>query len=109
MDKETIISRLYKIIGQRINSESKESYVKLLHNQGIDKIAEKIGEESIETIIAILKKDKKNIIHESADLIFMLLIAWAEKGIRPDEVFEELIRREGVSGIKEKENRLSDI
>jgi len=105
IDKEKVISRLYNVINERIKSNNKDSYVNSLHRAGINKISEKIGEEAAETIVAILTKEKKDIIHESADLLFMLLIALAEKEIEPDEIFDELIRREGISGIKEKENR----
>ena len=105
INKEKILIRLFDVINERINSGSNKSYVKSLHKAGINKITEKLGEEAVETIIAILNKEKKDIIHESADLIFMLLIALAEKGINPEDVFDELIRREGISGIKEKETR----
>lgn len=104
-NKEKILSNLYDVIQERINNNANNSYVNNLHKCGIQKIAEKIGEEAVETIVAILSKDKKEIIHESADLLFMLLIALAEKDINPNEIFDELARREGVSGIKEKENR----
>ena len=103
--KEKIVFNLFDVINERINNKSNDSYVNNLHKAGINRIAEKIGEEAVETIVAILSKEKKEIIYESADLIFMLLIAWAEKGIHPNEIFDELIRREGISGIKEKENR----
>ena len=105
IDKEKILLKLYDVINDRINTNSNNSYVNSLHKEGIGKISEKIGEEAVETIVAILTKEKKEIIYESADLLFMLLIAWSEKDIHPNEVFEELIRREGVSGIKEKESR----
>ena len=105
IEKEKVISRLYSVIKERIKNNTKNSYVNSLHEAGINKISEKIGEEAVETIIAILTKEKKDIIHESADLLFMLLIALAEKGIEPNEVFDELIRREDVSGIIEKESR----
>ena len=104
-NKEKILSNLYDVIQERINNNANNSYVNNLHKSGIQKIAEKIGEEAVETIVAILSKDKKDIIHESADLLFMLLIALGEKDIELNEIFDELHRREGVSGIKEKENR----
>ena len=104
-EKEKVILRLYSVIKDRIQNNAENSYVNSLHKAGINKISEKLGEEAVETIIAILAKQKKDIVHESADLLFMLLIALAEKDIDPNEIFDELIRREGVSGIKEKENR----
>ena len=104
-EKEKVILRLYSVIKDRIKNNAENSYVNSLHKAGINKISEKLGEEAVETIVAILAKQKKDIVHESADLLFMLLIALAEKDIDPNEIFDELIRREGVSGIKEKENR----
>ena len=104
-EKEKVILRLYSVIKDRIQNNAENSYVNSLHKAGINKISEKLGEEAVETIIAILAKQKQDIVHESADLLFMLLIALAEKDIDPNEIFDELIRREGVSGIKEKENR----
>ena len=104
-EKEKVILRLYSVIKDRIQNNAENSYVNSLHKAGINKISEKLGEEAVETIIAILAKQKKDIVHESADLLFMLLIALAEKGINPNEIFDELIKREGVSGIKEKESR----
>ncbi|PPR79729.1 MAG: Phosphoribosyl-ATP pyrophosphatase [Alphaproteobacteria bacterium MarineAlpha2_Bin1] len=104
-NREKILLNLYDVIKERIINNANDSYVNSLHKSGINKISEKIGEEAVETIVAIISKEKKDIIHESADLMFMLLIAWAEKGIHPNEIYDELIRREGISGIKEKENR----
>ena len=104
-EKEKVILRLYSVIKDRIQNNAENSYVNSLHKAGINKISEKLGEEAVETIVAILAKQKKDIVHESADLLFMLLIALAEKDIDHNEIFDELIRREGVSGIKEKENR----
>ena len=77
-EKEKVILRLYSVIKDRIKNNAENSYVNSLHKAGINKISEKLGEEAVETIIAILAKQKKDIVHESADLLFMLLIALAE-------------------------------
>ena len=63
-------------------------------------------EESIETIIAAIGKDKKEIIHESTDLLFFLLVMWSESGIIPEDIYDELAKREGVSGLIEKKGRI---
>lgn len=68
-------------------------------------IARKVGEEAVETITAALTQEHNHIVAESADLLYHLLVLWAEKGISPEEVWEELTRREGTSGIEEKASR----
>lgn len=96
---ETIIERTKK-------STPEDSYVVNLLSQGIEECARKLGEESIETVIASLQKDNKNeTIKESADLLFHLLVLWKAKGISPNVVMKELKRRENVSGFEEKKNR----
>ena len=76
-----------------------------LFAQGPEKIAQKVGEEAVETIIAALGKDRDALTRESADLLFHLMILWAAKGLRPDDICAELARREGTSGIAEKNSR----
>ena len=68
-------------------------------------IARKVGEEAVETITAALTQEHNQIVAESADLLYHLLVLWAEKGISPEEVWEELTRREGTTGIEEKASR----
>jgi len=101
----TILSRLYSTILQRKNADSSTSYVASLFAQGNKKIAQKVGEEATETIIAATAGSKQEIIYESSDLIFHLLILWAKHNISPDDIAEELTRREGISGIEEKSSR----
>ena len=83
-----------------------DSYVAYLLSQGIEECAKKLGEESIETIIASLKtEDKTKMVHESADLLFHLLVLWKAQGIHPSLVMDELKNRENISGLEEKKNR----
>ena len=102
-----ILQRLYTAIDSRKGSSPDDSYSAALLCAGMEKVAQKLGEEAIETIIAITKGEPKEIIHESADLIFHLLVAWAANDIRPEEVWAELSNREGTSGIVEKASRKS--
>ncbi len=69
------------------------------------KIAQKLGEEAVETVIAATMGDNQQIIDESADLLYHLLVIWAASGITPDDVWAELAAREGISGIAEKASR----
>jgi phosphoribosyl-ATP pyrophosphohydrolase len=102
---EHFIDRLFAIIESRKGGDPDKSYVAKLHGKGLNKIAEKLGEEAIETIVAAVAKDKAETVAESADLLFHLMVLWSAKGITPEEVFAELARREGVSGIDEKKGR----
>ena len=102
---EHFIDRLFATIESRKGGDPDKSYVAKLHGRGLNKIAEKLGEEAIETIVAAVAKDKAETVAESADLLFHLMVLWSAKGIAPDEVFAELARREGVSGIDEKKGR----
>ena len=76
-----------------------------LFDKGTEKIAQKIGEEATETIIEAIKKDKEKLAQESADLLFHLMILWSDAGLKPDDVFDVLQKREGLSGLEEKKNR----
>jgi phosphoribosyl-ATP pyrophosphohydrolase len=102
---EHLIDRLYATIDARKDADPDKSYVAKLHGRGLNKIAEKLGEEAVETIVAAVAKDKAETVAESADLLFHMMVLWSAKGITPDEVFAELARREGVSGIDEKKSR----
>lgn len=102
-----IFQRLYTVIESRKGSNPDASYSAALLCAGMEKVAQKFGEEAIETVIAITKGEPKEIIHESADLIFHLLVAWAANNIQPEEVWAELSAREGTSGITEKALRNS--
>ncbi len=99
------IERVFAVIESRRGADSKESYVAKQFARGRAKIAQKIGEEASETVIAAIQDDKREIIAESTDLLFHLLMLWADAGIKPADVYAELARREGLSGITEKKQR----
>ena len=104
-DKSEILERLYSTIESRKDGDPDSSYTARLLSQGMPEIARKVGEEAVETITAALTQEHNYIVAESADLLYHLLVLWAEKGISPEEVWEELTRREGTSGIEEKASR----
>ena len=70
-------------------------------------LAKKIGEESIEVILEYLDNNKNKIINESADLLYHLCVMWISADIKPVDVWDELHRRKGISGLEEKKRRLS--
>ncbi len=92
---------------RRKSAESADSYVASLYNRGTDTILQKVGEEAIETIIAVKSGVKADIISETADLWFHTLVMLAEQGLGPDDVLSELERRFGTSGHEEKASRNS--
>ena len=99
---------LEKTIRQRRTADPAQSYVAKLTARGRGKIAQKVGEEAVETVIAAIASDREGAIGESADLLFHLLVLLADMDVPLDAVFDELDRREGVSGIAEKAARQPD-
>lgn len=99
------LARLQQTIEARRDADPATSYVARLFRKGRGKIAQKVGEEAVETVIAALSADDAALIGESADLIFHLAVLLADRGVSLDDVLAELDRREGVSGIAEKAAR----
>ncbi|MBT5108049.1 MAG: phosphoribosyl-ATP diphosphatase [Rhodospirillaceae bacterium] len=102
------LDRLFAVIAARKGADPKSSYTAKLFAKGAPKIAQKLGEEAVETVIAALSEDRAAVTSESADLLYHLLVLWAERGVTPDAVWAELARREGVSGLTEKASRKED-
>ena len=96
-----VLERVFAVIEERRNADPKESYVAKMFAKGGKKLAEKVGEEAVETVVAAVDKDPGQVIHESADLLFALMVLWAQMEVRPEQVFAELARREGTSGLAE--------
>ena len=99
------LDELYETIASRKGSDPKESYTAELFEEGLGKMAAKIGEEAAEVIVAALRETPEHVISESADLLYHLMVLWAEQGITPEDVMEELKNRAGTSGIEEKQSR----
>lgn len=99
------LSRLEVTIAARRDADPETSYVAKLNARGVGKIAQKLGEEATETVIAALTQDREELIGEAADLMFHLLVLLGAKGVPLADVLAELDRREGLSGIAEKASR----
>lgn len=102
---EHTLARLFATIEARKGADPTSSYTAKLFGKGKAKIAQKLGEEATETVIAAMQGDKAEIAAESADLLYHLLVLWAETGVAPDDVWAILDEREGISGIAEKASR----
>ena len=101
---DTLI-RLEATIAQRRTGDPEQSYVAQLTRRGLPVMARKLGEEAVEATVAALVGTREELVGESADLLFHLLVLLAEKGIPLTDVMAELDRREGVSGLDEKAGR----
>lgn len=101
---EKILLKLYDVVKERKSADPESSYTARLYAKGINKIAQKLGEEAVETVIAAMAQPDK-IVSEAADLMFHLIVLLADTGHTLDEVRAELARREGVSGHEEKAAR----
>ena len=103
-DSSDILERLFAVILSRKGADTSSSYTAKLFEAGTAEIARKVGEEAVETIIAALSVPH-NIAAESADLLYHLMVLWAEAGVKPEDVWAELKKREGISGLEEKNHR----
>lgn len=99
------IERLEAIIAERRGADPASSYVASLSAKGREKIAQKLGEEAVETVIAAMSGDSGALTSEAADLVFHLLVLLGEGGVAWVDVLAELDSREGTSGIAEKAAR----
>jgi phosphoribosyl-ATP pyrophosphohydrolase len=100
-----VIDRLWSVVLERRDADPAISHSARLLSRGTAKVAQKFGEEAVECIIEAVAGNKDAMIAESADVLYHLLVLWVSAGVHPSEVWAELERREGVSGIAEKAAR----
>ena len=102
-----VLDRLYDTLAGRRGADPEKSYTAKLFSRGKLKIAQKVGEEAVETVIAALAETPDKLVGESADLLYHLMVLWAECGIEPRQIWAELESRIGTSGLDEKKSRKS--
>jgi phosphoribosyl-ATP pyrophosphohydrolase len=103
-----VLEQLYAtILARKAQAEPGNSYVASLFAKGRARIAQKVGEEATETVIASLTQSADNLAAESADLLFHLAVLWADCGVTPAQVMDVLKARAGLSGLEEKASRQS--
>ncbi len=100
-----IMETLYATILSRKGADASTSYTASLFAKGTAKIAQKVGEEAVETAIEAIQGDKQKLAQESADLLFHLMVLWADQGLTPKDITDILESRMGTSGIDEKNSR----
>lgn len=88
-----VLDDLEQIVAQRASADPETSYTARLMARGVTKIAQKVGEEGLETALAAVAETDERVVSESADLIYHLLVLWASKGIAPLAIWGELRRR----------------
>jgi phosphoribosyl-ATP pyrophosphohydrolase len=100
-----VVERLYRTILSRKGGDPEKSHTAKLFSRGRARMAQKVGEEAVELAIAAVQNDVEEVRLESTDLLYHLLVLWADCGLTPDDIFAELARREGTSGVDEKKSR----
>lgn len=100
-----ILDQLHAVIESRHGADPESSYTAKLFDKGPNKIAQKVGEEAVETVIEAVADCPENLANESADLIYHLLVLWSAKGVDPAQVWQALEARLGTSGIADKATR----
>lgn len=105
---QDILQALYHTVDARKTASAETSYVASLLQKGADKIAQKVGEEAVEVVIASTHRDRAAIVAESADLLFHLTVLWHAQGVLLSDIAHELKKRTAISGLEEKSNRSND-
>jgi len=101
----SVLDRLHAVIVSRRGADPATSYTAKLFERGTAKIAQKLGEEAVETVIEAVAGNRGAVVGESADLLYHLMVLWAATGVAPSEVWQALEARSGTSGIDEKKAR----
>ncbi len=99
------LDRLFKVIDSRRGADPETSHTAKLLQRGTKRIAQKVGEEAVEAVIEAIRGNRQKLTAESADLLYHVLVMWADAGINPAEVWAELTKREGISGVAERRAR----
>lgn len=100
-----VLDRLWAVVHDRRTADPEVSHSARLLRRGTAKVAQKFGEEAVECLIEAVSGNRDALIAESADVLYHLMVMWVNADVRPEEVWAELQRREGVSGVAEKASR----
>src|SRR5579872_427914 len=107
MEQSHPLDRLYARLESRrgADADAGQSYTASLLAKGKPECARKVGEEAIETVIAVTSQNRTAVVKESSDLLYHLLVLWLACDIQPAEIYAELASRESRSGLQEKADR----
>jgi phosphoribosyl-ATP pyrophosphohydrolase len=104
-----VLDRLWSVVVGRRSADPAASHSARLLARGTTKVAQKFGEEAVECLIEAVAGNRDALVAESADVLYHLIVLWVSVGVTPDEVWGELKRREGISGIAEKAARVKTL
>jgi phosphoribosyl-ATP pyrophosphohydrolase len=96
------LDRLFEQVLAAKNADPMTSRTAKLLRSGRAKMAKKLAEEAVEVVIDAMNGEREAVVRESADLLYTLVVLWAEAGVRPQDVWSEMARRERITGIAEK-------
>jgi len=102
----SILDRLFSVVSSRRGADPMLSHSARLLSRGSAKVAQKFGEEAVECLIEAIRGDHRALVAESADVLYHLIVMWVDADVQPEEVWAELRRREGISGIAERAARV---
>ena len=100
-----ILDELWATVVSRRTADPARSHSARLLSRGTAKVAQKFGEEAVECLIEAVARNPAALVAESADVLYHLVVLWVASGVEPAEVWAELRRRQGMSGIAEKASR----
>ncbi|AUJ30209.1 MAG: phosphoribosyl-ATP diphosphatase [Liquorilactobacillus hordei] len=103
------LEELYQLVLKRKENPKEGSYTDYLFTKGLDKILKKVGEESTEVIVAAKNPNKSELVYETADLLYHLMVLLVEQGVAFDEIKEELAKREGLMSKTKDRREIQDL
>ena len=109
MAKQQTLEELYAFIKGRKETPKEGSYTNYLFDKGLDKILKKVGEEATEVVIAAKNEDPQELVYETADVLYHLLVLLVEKGVPYEAILEELASREGVISKTQERKAITDL
>ena len=105
----SVLDRIWSVVVSRRGASPEVSHSARLLSRGTAKVAQKFGEEAIECLIEATRGNPEALVAESADVLYHLMVMWVDGGVRPEDVWRELHRREGLSGVTEKASRAKSL
>ena len=109
MANQQTLEDLYAIIKGRKETPKEGSYTNYLFDKGLDKILKKVGEEATEVVIAAKNEDPRELVYETADVLYHLLVLLVEKGVSYEAILEELASREGIISKTQERKAITDL
>ena len=109
MANQQTLEELYAIIKGRKETPKEGSYTNYLFDRGLDKILKKVGEEATEVVIAAKNENPRELVYETADVLYHLLVLLVEKGVSYEAILEELASREGVISKTQERKAITDL